>query len=364
MPPELTSGLFGLGQGLLSIGAGFGLNALQNEYNTQMYERQYRDAIDFYKMQLADQKALIADERSYNAPAAQASRLKAAGINPALQGVSNMPSTAGTAPTPQRSQMQGVDFMSILPAFGTLMENFMQMVSGMQDVERKDLENRKELTSIADDLLLSLGEDDVKRYFPEVYKGLRPDKDSLTAEQTAAALGNSYGYVEAVAPRTQRKHLFEKGFGAGLTRRQAKKVARIAMQRVKSLAYKSKEQRYQADIVDDTYRETKGRSSYGFQDDGSVSDTLANTIAVVAEADRDYRRASADSAQYDVSTSKKESSKSDGYEKIYSYIDKLMSSDKWMERIAGSVLLLLVDRMRAEASGYNKKTGRGFKFGF
>ena len=363
MPFGLSSGLFGLGQGLLSIGAGFGLSALQNEYNTQLYEQQYRDAVDMYNMQLSDQKALIADERSYNSPAAQASRLKAAGINPALQGVSNMPSAAGTAPTPQRPQMQGVDFMSILPAFGTLMESFMQMVSGMQDVERKDLENRKELTSIADDLLLSLGEDEVKRYFPEVYKGLQPDKDGLTAEQTAAALG-TYGYVEAVAPRTRRKHLFEKGFGAGLTRRQAKKVARIAMQRMKSLAYAAKEQRLQADIVEDTYRETKGRSSYGFQDDGSVSDILANTIAVIAEADRDYRRATASSAQYDVSASKKESSKADSYDKIYSYIDKLMSSDNWKERVAGSVLLLLVDRMRAEASGSSKKSGLGFKFGF
>ena len=132
---------------------GFLGNLYNNSQQRKLYEQQYQDSIDFYNMQMQDQWAMWRANNAYNSPAAQAQRLREAGINPDLQGVENVGSDMPSAPTPNVPQ-QG--YTPLSEQVFAVLPNILEVAERLQQLDANNIAIDKSFNGLVDDYLMNL----------------------------------------------------------------------------------------------------------------------------------------------------------------------------------------------------------------
>lgn len=132
---------------------GFFSNLINNNAQKKLYQQQYQDSIDFYDMQMNDQWSMWNANNAYNSPAAQAQRLREAGINPDLQGVENVASDMPTAPTPNVPQQGYIPFSEQVFA---VLPNILEVAERLQQLDANNIAIDKSLNGLVDDYLMNL----------------------------------------------------------------------------------------------------------------------------------------------------------------------------------------------------------------
>lgn len=339
------------------------------DFDRQLYEQQYQDSVDMYKMQLADSRENTANERAYNSPAAQAARLKAAGINPALQGVDSPASSAAATPQANVPKQNNPDFSSFIPTFALSMENLfgglLDSLSKFEDLKAKRLANRETETSIADDLLQSIDVSDIdfnkvnwaeiptdsrglKKYLGGYWDDPQVDRDGgelLAAKSTANAYSPTQMLVRRIARIVN---------GTGLSKKQMRRVQRLALQRVQSLTQQSNAAKLERGIVEDIEGKNKAQSSPFVQrvDKNGVYSSYTDMVA-------EMMTAALEQARYERSSYSKQATTSEATGPIYELINKWKNSDKNMEKIGAAALAIVLEQIKASSLTLGRDSKRG-----
>lgn len=104
-------------------------NVVSNVYNNrkqhELYQQQKADSIEMWNMQ-----------NEYNTPAAQAARMRQAGINPDLQGVDG-----GNAASPAETPKQEFTSLDLSTAFDSAFQGTLQFIASIQDLKGKSIAN-------------------------------------------------------------------------------------------------------------------------------------------------------------------------------------------------------------------------------
>lgn len=291
--------------GLLGLAGDFGTQAINNDfqremlnkqldYNTQIYNQQYADTLAMYERQLADSRQNTAEERAWNSETAQAARLKAAGINPALQGVGS--SSSGSASTPSMSapQKQLINFADFAPKFALGMESFTQMLSAIEDLRSKRIANRNAETESIDESLMSVFDIDdlekISKFVGSSDSGLLKDIKGRLSDSISSGHGGTLDAAIVTADSPLRKaanKIYLAMRDQGFNKRNAKRLTTRALRRLNTAEFKSRYMGFEADRAESAFKSTTAKSQYGYDDTGKVSDILADVFSAVSRAQLD-----------------------------------------------------------------------------
>lgn len=335
---------------LMNIGASFGMAALQDKYNRRMYEQQYQDSIDFYNMQLADQERLTQEERDYNSPAAQAARMREAGLNPQLQGnINGAPTSAATAPSPNVPKQEGINFQSLIPDISVLGEQIISFMSAAEDLKSKRIANRSAEDAVIDsEIFNALSFDDIKQLtsifeFGGAASTVSDDSGKLNRKMLIDAIMQGKGLEAVIDPEMTDKvgatiykidpvlsRLFN--MFSGMSRRQRKKLFGRAVNRFGSLVTNMTASEYESRRRGAAYSGTETASKPGFSNDMESSEFLTDFFKGIMDAQRDLAKLDVKSGQQKFDIAEKQKSQAAIYERLFDIINRGMESGNFVEK--------------------------------
>ena len=118
---------------------GFLGNMYNNAQYKKMYEQQYRDSLDFYKMQMDDQWRMWNANNAYNTPSAQAARMRAAGINPDLAYSQIDTGNSGSAPSVPTPNLPVQQYTPLSAEVFSIMPNILETIERIQNIDANEL---------------------------------------------------------------------------------------------------------------------------------------------------------------------------------------------------------------------------------
>lgn len=277
----------------------------QADYNLDMYNRQYSDTLAMYERQLADARENTADERAYNSPAAEAARLKAAGINPALQGVNSPTSPASSTPSGSvpgaagAPAAQPINFSQFVPNFATLVENIVDVLGSVEDLRAKHLANRNAETDVIDDAISSV-------VTPETLRSLADDVNYGTFVRLLSSKDGGAREFSYLSPEELNSYKKFSGISGiisnalmseGISKKRAYRLSRRALNRIRSSEFKAKYLGELDSSESSLYGMTSTRSSLGYSPFGDVSGELADLAKVLTTYNLMVSGSNADNAK-------------------------------------------------------------------
>ena len=187
---------------------------LTQEVGDNIYQSANKSYLDSHNQEADaefDRIMGLMQENAYNSPSAQVGRETAAGINPALVGVSGTPAAGNSGPNETAGPIMGPDldaqFTQSLGSIGSMFTNyvsgFMNMISFFQDYESKSISNAAGDISLLDSvystsLKTAAGLSGLPASFDEYNKLTEEEKlgadqavyDTLTAALKEGSLGS------------------------------------------------------------------------------------------------------------------------------------------------------------------------------
>ena len=297
--------------GIIDTGAQFGVQAINNnfqremlnrqlDYNTQMYQQQYNDTLAMYERQLADSRQNTADERAWNSESSQVQRMKAAGLNPALQNVGSSGTSAASTPGMTPPQKQPINFADFAPKFALGMETFTNMLSAIEDLRGKRIANRDAETGSIDEALQSVFEiDDLEKVaqlvggenFPDIVKDVKGHlRDGFSIDGNGGTLDAAVVTADSKLVTAANK-IYAAVRDQGYNRRNAKRMTVRALRRLGTAEFKAKYMADKASYTESSWKSTTNQSQYGYDDYGNVTDILADVFSTIARSSLDsYKR--------------------------------------------------------------------------
>ena len=321
---------------------------LQAWWNEHLYKQEYKDSVDFYNMQLADQERLIDEERQYNSAAAQSARMKAAGINPQLQNISSTPTAAGTAPTPNVPKQAAPNVASFIPNLAISLEPLMQLFSSIEDLKSKKLDNKAKEAGIADEILSGLFTereiDNIVNGFPEIASFSKEEIDELASmgiklKDIITDPGRSESsYASAMIKRIQQAYE-----DYGYNRRKSKRLSKMAFERVRNRGRIASDYGAAADALESLMRSTETKSKKGFDKHGNRSDALSDLYDSMYDLVLEQQKFGIEDIGYTRDIRGKEAAKSGSLGFFWKAIKKGLDSDRWYDRVGAFIAVALLE---------------------
>lgn len=342
---QIANGLFGY----------FGQKE-QRKWEEQMYERQLADNHAMYERQLADSRANTADERSYNSPVRQAARLQAAGINPQLQNVDNLQSAAAATPQAQPSPNRQFNLASFLPQLALNLEPLMQVVGSMQQIRSAELDNKLKEANLADEIISGLfSEREIDWFlhgFPEIAGFSKEEIDELNAmgiklKDIITSPGKVSGsYTESMLNKIRNAYS-----GYGYNDRKSRKLARMALERVRNRGRLANEYGNERSFIDSLFGITQGKSQYGFDPHGNASEPLQRLYEIMYDSAKASGLWEQESIGYERSSRQKSSAQAESLGFFWEAIRDGLNSDKWYNVVGSFFAVALIQALGQSSFG-------------
>lgn len=221
--PSPTEWISSIGSGLGSIFSLFG-QGKQIDAENERFQQQLAWQKEQYERDLQNSWDMFNATNEWNSEQAQSARLKAAGINPQLDGVNA--STGSAVSMPQGSQY-GEAYKRPVPNYAALADGvfnglsmFASLSSMFEDIRSKKLDNEKKEMGQFDDVIRNIisaedldkfseyikgksGDDVLKEIEAGLKSGSKTDLTSGTGEITVPALASG-SYVSSLAQKLNR----------------------------------------------------------------------------------------------------------------------------------------------------------------
>ena len=247
---------------------GFLGNMYNNAQNKKMYEQQYRDSLNFYRMQMRDQWSMWNANNAYNTPAAQASRMRDAGINPDLAYNQIDTGNSGSAPSAPTPNVPVQQYTPLSAEVFSIMPNILETVERLQGIDANELSISEQVDEdVMRTLLGTLTDEDIQ--------SLKDNRFDLRI------LGTDFW---SNIP--------------GLSRRRAKFYAERAYTIMRSPEFFERFNRAKAGDADSMFELQKILGNPLFSSDGSVSAALSDFLELVNETDMSVLRSRKSESDY------------------------------------------------------------------
>lgn len=142
---------------------GFLGNVYNNNYQKELYRQQYRDSINFYNMQMKDQWNMWNANNAYNTPAAQAARMRDAGMNPDLAYNQIDTGNSGSAPSAPTPNVPVQQYTPLSAEVFSIMPSILETVERLQNIDANELSISEQIDNdVMRTLLGTLTSDDIQ----------------------------------------------------------------------------------------------------------------------------------------------------------------------------------------------------------